>query len=177
MADFKQAFEVMKKDFEMMQSTGDTKSYFHLSSVLQDIDTLLREYMQEITEDDINKIIRKLKDGEDLRSDDISRLELWIVGDAESYSKMENNFGDWTVELKRLQGEIDKYRADQPDMEAVLTLRGLLRDTISVLGSMIYFLQQKERIQNFKQSMSQLTPEDKEMLVRLLEQKKKSWDY
>ena len=177
MADFKQAFEVMKKDFETIQSTGDPKACFRLSSVLQEVDVLLREHIQEISQDDINKTIRKLKDGEDLGSEDISRLELWIVGDAESYSKMENNFGDWTTELKRLQDKIDQCRSDHPDMETVLTLRGLLRDAIGVLGSMIYFLQQKERIKNLKKSMSELTPEDKEILVRLLEQKKKSWDY
>ena len=177
MTDFKQAFEVMKKDFETIRSTGDTKTYFHLSSVLQDVDILLREHMQEITENDINNIIHKLKDEDDLTASDISRLELWIVGDAESYSRMENNFGEWTTELKRLQDKIDQCRTDQPDIETVLTLRGLLRDAIGILGSMIYFLQQKERIQNFKQSMGQLTPEDKKMLVRLLEQKKKSWDY
>lgn len=177
MTDFKQAFEVMKKDFETIQSTGETKAYFHLSSVLQDTDILLREHIQQITEEDINKIIRKLKDGNDLTPNDISRLELWMVGDAQSYSKMENNFADWSKELKRLQEEISKYSASQLDIETVLTLRGLLRDTIGVLGSVMYFLQQKERIQNFKQSMNQLTPEDKDMLVRLLEQKKKSWDY
>jgi hypothetical protein len=66
---------------------------------------------------------------------------------------------------------------EQPDLQSALFLRGLLRDAIGVLSSMIYFLQQKERIQNFRQSMTQLTPADKEMLVRLLEQKKKSWDY
>lgn len=177
MADFKQAFEVMKKDFEKIQTTGDTKAFFHLSSVLQDTDVLLREHVQRITENDLNKVIRKLKDGQDLTSEDLSRLELWIVGDAEAYNKMENNFSDWVSELKRLQGEIDTYKSDQPSIETVLPLRGLLRDAIGVLSNMIFFLQQKERVQNFKQSMGQLTDEDKEMLVRLLEQKKKSWDY
>lgn len=177
MANFKYGFEVMNKDFEALSSAKDPSVYSHLSAVLQDLDVLLRERMKKLTQEPLNKIIRKLKDGDDLSTEDIKQVEGWIIGDAESYSRMEKNFSKWGEELRRLGALINQYKSDEPDVPAILTLRTLIRDALKVLTDMLYFLQQQDRIQNFKESITKLTAEDKEVLVRLLEQKIKFLDH
>ena len=171
---FKSAFEEMNKTCERIGSNShqmDTQACFRLASIFQDMDILLREHMQDIARDDLDKIVKKLKNSEDLSPSEIAQIRLWIIGDAESYSKMENNFNDWINELKRLTSQINQYATDQPDLEKALALRGLLRGAMSLTADIIYFLQQKERVKNFEKNIDQLTLDDQETLIKLLEKK------
>ena len=69
----------------------------------------VREAIQENLRGTAEQIITKLKKDENLSYEDISYIEKWIVGDAEYYTEIENNFNDWVQECKRLQSLLNGY--------------------------------------------------------------------
>ena len=164
----------MNKTFSRVENSPENNAdtCLRLSAIFQDLDLLLREHIEDSTQGEMNNILKKLKRREDLSSPEMDKVRLWIVGDAESYTKMENNFNAWIDELKRLMGNINHYAADQPDVAAAVTLRGLCRDGTNLLAEVIYFLQQKDRIRNFQQTTEHLTEQDRAVLIQLLQKKR-----
>ena len=77
-----------------------------LTSSFSNLEGLLREYIQEITKKQILEIIAKLRKNEPLTPEELKYVELWLVGDAEYYTKLENNFADWIDEFNRIINEI-----------------------------------------------------------------------
>ncbi len=177
MPEFKNLFEKLDTTFKTAAGKSKADDYIRLSSMMSDLDILLREYLQDETSTDIKKIIDKLKDHTPLNAQEVKQVKLWIVGDAEYYTKLENNFEDWRQELNRLIKEISRYAKNDPDIETAMTLRGLLRDGINLLAEINFFLEQKERVSKFETNIGQLDEEDRAALIEVLQQKLKSWDF
>ncbi|MCK5082339.1 MAG: hypothetical protein KAR31_05485, partial [Candidatus Omnitrophica bacterium] len=131
----------------------------------------VREHIQEVTKNEILEIIKKLKEAVPLNEQEINYIKLWICGDADYYVKLENNYNDWTEELKRLMEEIKQEDVQQPDFNAASKLRARLLDGIRVIGDIVFFLKQKDRVKNFTESTEEIDPEESALLVRLLEGK------
>ncbi len=177
MGNFEDAFTQLQKDFDSAQTEKGTLPFHRLSTTLNRFDATMREFIQVETQDRINKIIDKLNKNGQLNSEELDLVRLWIVGDAEYYTKMENNFNDWMKELGRLVAQIEQKQGATLDAETALQLRGSLRDAISVMEDILYFLQQKERIERFEESTQELDSEEKRYLSRILSQKLRSQDY
>ena len=174
MTNFQEAFMKMNEDFHRAANSGEGKDYAHLSYTVQRFEAGLREYIQYRTEEDMNEIMRKLKRGQEISPKDIERIKLWIISDADSYVRLENNFKDWLAELKRLVDEVNKYKGVEPDLDTAAKLRGLLRDSIRILNNISYYSEEKERVENFNRTVETLDEEERLLLKRILEQKLKS---
>ena len=177
MSNFTQIIGKLNEDYQSAIQSNNGDGYSRLSTILGELESVVREYIQDITEDQIKNIIEKLKNGDDISIEDKDFIRLWIVGDADYYTKLENNFEDWKKELDRLMGEINHYQIDNPDVETASKLRGLFRDASRVIADIFYFTQQRERIERFQASTDEIDQTERAILIRLLEQKIKSSDF
>ena len=164
----------MRQDYETVKQSQSGESFSRLSMTLEQIDEGLREYIQKFTLQDMKGVLEKLKKGQDLAAKDLEQIKLWIIGDAEYYTKMENSYDGWNNELTRIIKAINELWPDQADIETLLKLRGLVRDGIRTIADIFYFVQQKERVEKFTESTENIDEDERLLLVNLLEQKIKS---
>ena len=177
MNDFHQILDKLNVDFEKAVQNGKGEDFSRLSTIFENIGAYFREYIQDETGREIKAVLRKLRDGSELADEDMELLRIWMVGDALHYVKLENNFDDWVDELKRLVGVILSYKDKAADIHSACELRGLLRDGSRVLADIFYYVQQKDRIERFEEASRMLGPQERTLLVRLLEQKIQSKDF
>lgn len=164
----------VQQESDKLSKTPQSEALMRFSALLGTFERELREAVQSLTQKDIIKIIDKLKMGEGLTADDHAVLKLWIVGDAEHYTKLENNYEDWQKELKRLVGEICSLGGRDLDISTAMHLRALIYDATRVMDDLIYFTQHKERLGRFVEATQELDREERFHLVQILEQKLKS---
>lgn len=171
MADFNELNTKIERSFSAATKAGDASSYGRLAAIFSDAEVQLREDIQEITKDEIGRIIQMLEAGKEISADDLKFIELWIVGDANYYIKLENNFNDWASELARIASEIGKIKELKPDFETMSHLRALIEDGKRVICDINFYLEKKERIANFKESTLEIDKEERALLIRLLKSK------
>ena len=171
MSDLKEQLTKVNDDYRSLAQQYTTGHCWKLSTTLQEFEGALREHIQGITKSEIVQIIGKLRSNARLDKHELDYIKLWIVGDADYYLRLENNYNDWVQELKRLIDEINKIDVKQSDFIAASKLRALLLDGIRVIGDIMFFLQQKERVKNFTESTQEIDPEERELLIRLIEGK------
>ena len=132
-------------------------------------DTLRETYQASVTKE-IVAVIAKLKAGGDLAPADVAMVESFMVGDAEAYTRLENDFQAWLAELGRLVGVLGDLSGRLQGRGALEAL-GEVEDTRRVLGDIDNFLEQKERVTRFRRSIAQgIDPERRKMLIELLQE-------
>jgi hypothetical protein len=149
-------------------------------TVLNENKNIVREEIQRETTEDIKMIISKLRANYELTPEDQDMIELWIIGDAESYIKMENNVQDWLEEYKRLENIIRNYEGQECTISDLIKLHGIMEDAIRVSYDIAYFLEDKQRIERFKSSVkktSNMGENDREFLINILNEKLDSSDF
>ena len=177
MTDFKKIIAKLNEDYQVAMKRDTPESYSRLSTIFEDLGAYLREQIQQMTRADITKVIDKLKNGLTITPQDKEQIKLWIVGDADYYVKMENNFQDWKNELERLMGAINKCEGATEDVKTALKLRALLRDGARVLSNIFYFVEQRQRVAAFNDSSDEIDAQERAILIRILEQKINSDDF
>ena len=177
MGDFNQIISKFSEDYRATVQAGNGEAYSKLSSITGELEHYLREYLQQLSGDDVKKVINKLKGGGAISPQELDLVRLWLVGDAEYYLQHENNFSDWTKELARLVDQMNPCNVDKPDVTTVCRFRSILRDASRVIADIMYFVQQKDRVSKFNESTEEIDDEERSILVRLLEQKLRSSDF
>ena len=145
------------------------EGYFNkVTAQLVSLGDYLREQMQAETSEKISTIINKLKSNGEITDSDLMLIRLWIVGDAASYVQMENNYQEWLVELNRLFGVIEDLKLKDLSLENIYKLQGTVRDAIRVIGDIVFFKQQQDRITKYKNASKDLNPANKLVLAKIL---------
>lgn len=176
MSNLKTSLMKINTQYDNFTKKSSSENCFRLSTAMKDLEEMMREYIQDITKGELEQIISKLKSNKQLDKHEIDYIKLWIVGDAQHYAQLENNYKDWLNEVERLMKEINKINADNPDFVASSRLRATLMDGVRTLNSVMYFLTQEERLKNFLESTQEIDPEERDLLIRLLEGKISSPD-
>ena len=146
-------------------------------SVLNKCKNIVREEFQRETSAQIKAVIRKLSGQEPISDQDMGLIKLWIVGDAEGYTKMENDFQDWLDEYERLRTTLNDYENKECTAEDLLKRHGILQDATRVNYDIANFLEQKDRIQKFDSATTgSLDKDGREFLARILSDKLNSPD-
>ncbi len=146
-------------------------------SVLNKCKNIVREEFQSATSPQIKEIISKLSDQEPISDQDMDLIKLWIVGDAESYTKMENDFQGWLDEYERLRTALNDYENKECTAEDLLKRHGILQDATRVNYDIANFLEQKDRIQKFESAITgSLDKDGRAFLARILSDKLNSPD-
>ncbi len=167
----------LNEDYEQTKARGTGDAYSKLSTIFEELGKYLREYIQAETGTDIKLVINKLRSGRDLDDEEVDLIKLWIVGDAQYYTQLENNVKDWQNELKRLIEKINQYKETSADVETASYLRGLFRDGSRVITDIFYYLEQKDRIARFQDATWKTDMDDRAILINLLEKKITSPDF
>ena len=156
----------------------DEGSFQQAAKKLSERKDQAREKMQAKTAKLITDIIRKLADNKPLDTREIDLIKIWIVGDAESYVKMENNFNDWLDEYKRLRSFFKSYGSKECSVEEFLKIHGALEDAIRVSYDIANFIEKRDRIKRFEGAVADgIDREERDILVKVLTSKLKSDEY
>jgi hypothetical protein len=154
----------------------DVGSFQSLTPQLTALANSLRETYQSSVATPIMGVISKLKAGRALSPDDIKLVEGFMIGDAEAYTRVENDFQSWIAELARLIKSLSEKSA-QLQGAAILDAMGEVEDAQRVLGDICNYLEQKERVARYERTMAQpLNPEGSAMLAEILQRQLASAD-
>ena len=177
MGTFKEIITKLNEDYRAAVAAGRGESFSKLSTIFEELGKDMREYIQEESRPQVEEIIKRLKKNQPLSDADKKMIRLWIVGDAESYTLMENNYSDWLKELERLMFEISKFGKERLDVTEASRLQALFRDGARLLVNIFYYLEQKDRVHQFEETTREIDEQERQLLIRLLEQKKQSAVY
>jgi hypothetical protein len=139
--------------------------------------TAIRETLQSITSEQILGVLERLAAGAHPSPEDLQLVRMWIVGDAESYLRQENNFQDWVAEFDRLKGVIERYEGRECSEAELLELKGILEDALRVAHDIANYLEKRERVQQFEATVEASHAWDRtarEALLRILRGKLES---
>jgi hypothetical protein len=151
-----------------------SENFMMVASLLSEVKTQAREQAQLVSSAKIKDAIGKLKSGQALGEEDIQYMRLWIVGDAEGYTGMENSFQEWVAEFKRLQGAIGAYEDKQLSLDELFKVHGIVEDALRISADIGNFLEKQERVVNFENAIRDTKNLDVEILITILESKIKS---
>ncbi len=151
------------------RNTMSDGAFQQTGSVLSKVKNIVREEMQKKTSSKIKEIINKLKSHEPISTEEISLIKIWIVGDAEGYTKMENNLQDWISEYERLEKSLANYENKDCSSEDLLKLHGILEDAIRVSYDIANLLEKRDRINKFESAVADgLDKDERDFLVKIL---------
>lgn len=151
--------------------TCDEGKLHALSGALVSLDTELREQIQAATASQVVPLLSALKSDGPVGPADLDLIRLWLVGDAENYVKMENDFPAWLAELDRLLAVLRDLRSEAVTPATMSRMEATVRDALRVTSDIVFYRQQEERLQSFQKATKQLSREDKRTLARLLSEK------
>ena len=128
----------------------------------------VREAIQDLTGPQMEAIIKKLEEGELLTPEEKDCVRSWIIGDAESYTRVENHLQAWLKEFKALKSAVQGYEGQEVTLQNLLNLHAVLEDAIRVAANIEGFLEKKERIERFERSMQNLEHENTRFIISIL---------
>jgi hypothetical protein len=142
-----------------------------LSAALASLDDELRDQIQVATAVQVTRLIDVLQADGPVGPADFELIRLWLVGDAEYYVKMENDFPAWVSELDRLIGVLRDLRTEAMTTSTLSRMEATIRDALRVASDVVFYRQQEERLRSFQNATKSLTREDKRTLAGILAQK------
>jgi hypothetical protein len=131
----------------------------------------VREAFQARTATHLRVMVERLSSGQTLSADDLLIARHWIVGDADSYLRHENNLQEWTREYARLEEVIAGYEGRPLDEGELLEVKGILEDAVRVAHDIANYLEKRERVERFDaitSDQASWTREDRQRLAGLL---------
>jgi hypothetical protein len=134
----------------------------------------VREIIQDLTGPQMEAIITKLEKRASLTQEEKDCVRSWIIGDAESYTRMENHLQAWLQEFKALQDAVKGYEGREVTVQDLLNLHAVLEDAVRVAANIEGFLEKKERIERFERSIQSLDKEDVPFIVDILKKQLES---
>ena len=163
-----QLLQGIAQSMNRVAGSGASEDFSRVGLELAQLKGKVREELQAATALYLTRIIQKLEDRELLSPREREVVSLWIVGDAEGYTKMENDFREWQAEFRRLSGVLERYEGQELSPPALVELQGVLEDAVRVTADISNFLEKKERIERFHQDINNFTPEDAKFLISML---------
>ena len=106
-----------------------------------------------------------LRAGMDVSDADMRLIRVWVVGDAVAYVREENNFPGWLSKLERVSGLIRDLRSKEMDVDTLVELGGLLTDARGVSRSLALYVNDRERVQRFEQSIENGLDKEERLLL------------
>ncbi len=129
-------------------------AFQQVGSALAEAKHIVREEAQRKTSEEMQAIIGKLRSFAPLAAEEAALIKAWIVGDAESYIKMENNFQDWLAEYARLEQSLAGYEQKDCSAAELSQLHGVLEDAIRITYDIANFLEKQDRVKKFESALA-----------------------
>ncbi|MCK5287836.1 MAG: hypothetical protein KAJ14_04775 [Candidatus Omnitrophica bacterium] len=164
----------LDKIMEKAQESGLSEDFSRVSGLLYAGLNKTREKMQAMTSKDMKDILKKLDKDQSLTFQELECVKLWIIGDAESYLEMENNFDEWVTEFGRLKDVLSGYESRDLSLQELAKAHGVLEDASRVSADIANYLEKKERVDKFSQATNDPSVLDTEVLKKILRLKLQS---
>ena len=163
----------LDKSLNSLNGDDLEKASLPLNQLMKDV----RETIQDNLSEPAKLIINKLRKDQQLTYEETKLIEKWIVGDAEYYSRIENNFDDWVQECRRLHSLLSTYTLSS--VEKLLNLNALLVDLKNTLNDVVRYVEARDRVKMFQSSLDtgSLSREAKNSLAEMIEQQLYSYDF
>lgn len=146
---------------------GSPEAYETLEQCANHFASMLREVQQTDLKPKVKAAIRNLQSGRELTPEETAAIRALIVGDAEHYLALENNFDDWAAELERITSEIAKT-AESADEQNLANLRGMLKDATRLVPTMRAYAEEKRRVEHFDRAIHALDSANRDVLLQVL---------
>ena len=161
-----------------VRSAMTESAFQQVGSVVSEAKNAAREEAQVKTSSEMKNIIDKLQSGESITSQELALVRAWVIGDAESYAKMENNFQDWLCEYDRLENTLADFEDKDCSSEELLKLHAILEDATRVSYDIANFLEKQDRIKKFESATADgLDEDERSLLVSVLTNELRSPNY
>jgi hypothetical protein len=158
------------QDAHAKATLDNVGSFEALTHPLTELADQLRESYQASVAGPILAMIGKLRKGGALTQLELDLAESFIAGDAEAYTRLENDFQSWVLELGRLMKVLGGMSANLKG-KVLLDAVGEVDDARRVLGDICNYLEEKQRVVSFRRTTAQgLDAERSALLADLLEQ-------
>jgi hypothetical protein len=132
-------------------STDETTQNFDaLAQELQDLAELARLSCQ--SHDYYGALIGKLRAGDALSAEEMAKVRLLIVGDAEYYLKYDEEFSRCKSDLAKIVAEIERLKQSEFSVDALMHLSVLCREADSLLVLAQHYLDSRDRVRRFEES-------------------------
>jgi hypothetical protein len=161
----------VSQSMSRVAGSGASEDFHRVGAELSQLKGKVREAIQVATAEEITGIIGKLENQENLSFEEKNLVGLWLVGDAEGYTKMEDDFGEWQEEFRRLSRVLETFRDREPSPRNLVEVHGVLEDAVRVAADLANFLEKKERVERFQTAINNVTPEDAKFLASMLRAK------
>jgi hypothetical protein len=158
----------MSQAMKKAQADNTSESFGYVATELVKSKNDIRQAIEQATAGTVAAIIGKLENNQPLTDAEKQTVELWVVGDAEGYVKMENNFQDWMQEYRRLMDLIAAWESKTGSIQELVEVHGLLEDAIKVADAVAHYLEDRERVVRCENALSNLNPEDYKFVAGLL---------
>ena len=149
-------------------ASPSSEEFSRVASSLAQAKARVREALQTATAKEISEILQKLGKREPLTPVEQELVGFWVVGDAEGYTKMEDDFNKWQEEFRRLGQVLESYESQPPSPHNLVEIHGVWEDAARVTADLTNFLEKKERLARFQTAVTNLTPADADFLISLL---------
>lgn len=161
----------LEKIFSTIQGRPKASDCQRMREQLQDLDKDLQTHIHTLSQKEVRGIIGKLDSDEPLNADELEFIKMWLVGDAGFRVEIDQTLSEWLDKLNVLMERIRSISADKHDYAAACNLRVLTLDAIRLIRDIEFFIKQEERIRKFTDAAQALPPEEKNVLIQLLEGK------
>jgi hypothetical protein len=170
------ALNDLLRAYDEAKGSGTSDSYRKVWESLRVAENDVRETIQAETAAQVTPIIQKLRSKTPTRltGEELDLVRLWIIGDVEHYTLLENNYEDWTSELKRLMTEIKKVSSKPMGTKESFRAGALVRDATNVVRNVRDYLECKERLRRFEESAKNPTQESRLALAAIMENRLES---
>ena len=150
------------------QADNTSESYGYIATELVKSKNDIRKAIEQATAGEVAAIIGKLENNQPLNQVEKDMVKLWVVGDAEGYLKMENNFQDWLQEYRRLMDKIAGWEGKTGSIQELVEVHGVLEDAVKVADDVAHYLEDRERVARCETALSNLNAEDNKFIAGLL---------
>ena len=158
----------MSQAMKQAQADNTSESFGFVATQLVKSKNDIQQAIEQATAGAVAAIIGKLENHQPLSDAEKQTVELWVVGDAEGYVKMENNFQDWLQEYRRLLDVIADWEGKTGSVQELVQVHGVLEDAIKVADAVAHYLEDRERVTRFESAMSNLNAEDNKFIAGML---------
>ncbi len=150
------------------QADNSSESYGYVATQLVQSKNGIRQAIEQATTEAVAAIIGKLENNQPLTEAEKQTVKLWVVGDAEGYVKMENNFQDWLQEYRRLLDVIADWEGKTGSVQELVEVHGVLEDAIKVADAVAHYLEDRERVIRCEAALNNLNAEDNKFIAGML---------
>jgi hypothetical protein len=149
-------------------ASNNADAFANLATNLKQSKDQVREELQALTAEKIKAIIQKLEKNQSLNPDEKDYVKLWVVGDAEGYTKLEDSLKERQEEFRRLVEVIKDYEPKVLSLQDLVNLHGILEDAVKTATAVAHFLDDKERIARFEKAINNLDAADNNLIADIL---------